>query len=38
MMNKPQGVVSATFDNYDETVIDLLEDEDRILNLFPWVD
>ncbi len=25
MMNKPDGVVSATFDNRDETVIDLLE-------------
>lgn len=25
MMNKPQGVISATFDNYDETVIDLLK-------------
>ena len=24
LMNKPQGVVSATFDNRDETVIDLL--------------
>lgn len=24
MMNKPQGVVSATFDNHDQTVIDLL--------------
>ena len=27
MMNKPDGVVSATEDNYDETVIDLLNDE-----------
>jgi 16S rRNA pseudouridine516 synthase len=26
MMNKPQGVVSATEDNWDETVVDLLED------------
>jgi 16S rRNA pseudouridine516 synthase len=26
MMNKPQGVISATEDNYDKTVIDLLED------------
>lgn len=24
LMNKPQGVVSATFDNHDQTVIDLL--------------
>ena len=35
MMNKPGGVVSATFDNYDETVIDLLEDEHRIFEPFP---
>ncbi len=35
MMNKPQGVISATFDNYDETVVDLLEDEDRIFEPFP---
>ncbi|EJO5347701.1 rRNA pseudouridine synthase [Clostridium botulinum] len=35
MMNKPAGVVSATFDNYDETVVDLLEDEDRIFEPFP---
>jgi len=27
MMNKPRGVVSATEDNYDKTVIDLLDDE-----------
>ena len=27
MMNKPDGVVSATYDNRDETVIDLLEVE-----------
>ena len=25
LLNKPDGVVSATFDNYDETVIDLLD-------------
>lgn len=25
MMNKPDGVVSATFDNYDETVLDLID-------------
>lgn len=35
MMNKPQGVVSATFDNYDETVIDLLEPEHAAFNPFP---
>lgn len=35
MMNKPQGVVSATEDNYDKTVIDLLNDEDKFYNPFP---
>ncbi len=35
MMNKPDGVVSATFDNYDETVIDLLEPEHQAFNPFP---
>lgn len=35
MMNKPKGVVSATEDNYDRTVIDLLKDEDKFYNPFP---
>lgn len=35
MMNKPKGVVSATEDNYDKTVIDLLGDEDKFYNPFP---
>lgn len=35
LMNKPAGVVSATFDNYDETVIDLLEDRHKIFEPFP---
>lgn len=35
MMNKPDGVVSATFDNYDETVIDLLEEEYQVFKPFP---
>ena len=35
MMNKPQGVISATEDDYDETVIDLLEPEDAIFSPFP---
>lgn len=35
MMNKPPGVVSATEDNYDKTVIDLLNDEDKFYNPFP---
>ena len=29
MMNKPSDVVSATFDHYDETVIDLIEERYR---------
>lgn len=33
MMNKPQGVISATEDNYDKTVIDLLEDD--LINFEP---
>ncbi|WP_071393795.1 pseudouridine synthase [Bacillus tuaregi] len=35
MMNKPQGVISATEDNHDETVIDLLELEDAVYSPFP---
>lgn len=35
MMNKPDGVVSATEDNYDETVIDLLNDSDKFYEPFP---
>ncbi|WP_246941362.1 pseudouridine synthase [Bacillus pinisoli] len=35
MMNKPQGVISATEDNHDQTVIDLLEHEDLIFEPFP---
>jgi 16S rRNA pseudouridine516 synthase len=35
MMNKPYGVVSATEDNYDKTVIDLLSDEDKLYKPFP---
>jgi len=35
LMNKPEGVVSATFDNYDETVIDLLSDEHKAFEPFP---
>ena len=33
--NKPAGVVSATFDNKDETVIDLLEVEHQVFEPFP---
>lgn len=35
MMNKPQNVISATEDNYDETVIDLLPYELQIFDPFP---
>ena len=35
LMNKPDGVVSATEDGRDRTVIDLLPDELRRLSLFP---
>lgn len=35
IMNKPEGVVSATVDNRDETVIDLLEPEYQIFEPFP---
>ncbi|NLJ57678.1 MAG: rRNA pseudouridine synthase [Tissierellia bacterium] len=35
MMNKPAGVISATEDYYDKTVIDLLKDEDKFFKPFP---
>ena len=35
MMNKPDGVISATHDNRDETVVDLLELDHQIFNPFP---
>lgn len=35
MMNKPDGVISATFDNRDETVIDLLYPEHQVFEPFP---
>ena len=35
MMNKPQGVISATEDDYDKTVIDLLEMDDAVFSPFP---
>ncbi|ACD24256.1 MULTISPECIES: pseudouridine synthase [Clostridium] len=35
MMNKPTGVISATHDSKDETVIDLLELDHQIFNPFP---
>ncbi|MHC6178613.1 pseudouridine synthase [Clostridium sp. JNZ X4-2] len=35
LMNKPDGVVSATFDNLDETVIDILEPRYQAFKPFP---
>ncbi len=35
LMNKPQDVISATFDNQHQTVIDLLPDEYQIFDIFP---
>lgn len=35
MMNKPDGVISATHDNRDETVVDLLELDHQVFNPFP---
>ncbi len=35
MMNKPAGVISATFDNRHETVIDILPEEYKCFELFP---
>lgn len=35
MLNKPQGVISATEDDYDKTVIDLLDDKIRAFNPAP---
>ena len=35
MLNKPKGVVSASEDKHDKTVVDILPDELRRKNLFP---
>jgi 16S rRNA pseudouridine516 synthase len=35
IMNKPQGVISATEDAHDKTVVDLLEFEDMVYSPFP---
>lgn len=35
IMNKPAGVVSATVDNHDETVIDLIDEEYHAFKPFP---
>lgn len=35
MLNKPKGVISAVFDNKHKTVVDVLPDKFKRLNLFP---
>lgn len=35
MLNKPQGVISATEDKFDRTVLDLFKPEDKRQGLFP---
>lgn len=35
MLNKPAGYVSATFDNFDQTVLDLIDDEYLAFEPFP---
>lgn len=35
MMNKPSGIISATYDKFDKTVIDLLDSKLQYYNLFP---
>src|SRR5690606_2645162 len=35
LMNKPQGVISATEDKYDQTVIDLLGEAEQNFEPFP---
>lgn len=35
MMNKPSGIISATYDKFDKTVIDLLDSKLKYYNLFP---
>ncbi|MED1488734.1 pseudouridine synthase [Bacillus smithii] len=35
MMNKPAGVISATEDLYEETVVDLLDPKDQVFQPFP---
>ncbi|MDQ0430431.1 16S rRNA pseudouridine516 synthase [Planomicrobium stackebrandtii] len=35
LMNKPQDVISATEDKYDQTVIDLLDEQERHFEPFP---
>jgi len=35
MMNKPPGILSATEDDRQETVVDILQEEDQVFNPFP---
>lgn len=38
MLHKPAGVISATEDLRQKTVLDLLSPDDRKIPLFPWDD
>lgn len=35
MLNKPQGVITATKDNSKKTILDLIKEDDKIRELFP---
>lgn len=35
MLNKPEGFVSATYDKFERTVLELIDDEDKILDPYP---
>lgn len=35
MLNKPAGVISATWDNQHSTVVDIIPDEYKVFDLFP---
>lgn len=35
MLNKPAGFISATYDRFERTVLELIDDEDKILEPYP---
>ncbi len=35
MLNKPSGFISATHDNFDRVVLELIDDKDKILDPYP---
>lgn len=35
MMNKPSGFISATYDKFERTVLELVDDEDKMLEPYP---